>query len=814
MHCASCKSLLEKQVGELDGVANVQVNFATEKMTVEFDEDVVSVNDMRSAVGSAGSYQLIDSADHDEVVLASPPEVKRREHEHNSPRTHTANERASLAKQKHLTTLRKKMIGVGIGAGIFLVMMIWMLLARFVEGISSPETTFGSLRVPFRGDASEILIWRLMQFLVSTPILFLGGRSFFTSTWKALKAKSANMDTLIALGTFTAWIFSSIVTFFPAVFQTVPGEVSVFFEASVFIIFFILLGRYLEARAKMRASDAIQKLFELQAKEATVLLGEGDDRLNNKRKHKLKVRDSKQDNEKFEVQIPVADLRVGDTVIVRPGEKVPVDGTVAEGQSAVDESMVTGESMPVEKEPGDTVVGATINKTGSFRFVTTKVGKETMLSQIIQLVEEAQGSQAPIQNLADKISGVFVPVVIAIAAIAFVFWLLLAPSLGLSGDDVNTFQLAIYIATTVLIIACPCALGLATPTAIMVGSGAAAQNGILIKNAEALELAHDIDVLIFDKTGTLTKGEPEVVDVIPLDISKEKLLQFAASVETKSQHPLGQAVVRSWEGGLLDITDFSSSTGKGVFGKVRGKEVYVGNSLFLQENDILISDNQSLLDALSKEGKTPIIVAIDGTVAGIIAVADTLKESSRAAIRQLHNWGIEVVMLTGDNQNTADAIAKQLHIDQVYAEVLPEDKVGIVEDLRGGDKKSKMRKIIAMVGDGINDAPALAQADIGIAMGTGTDVAIESGDIVLVKGTLDKVIDAIKLSRRTMTIIKQNLGWAFVYNIIGIPVAAGVLYPFFGILLSPIIGSIAMASSSFSVVMNSLRLKRVLLSGK
>jgi Cu+-exporting ATPase len=772
IHCASCKSLIERVVKKLNGIKYVNVNFATEKMTVEYDEGKVTIEDIQKAVESAGTYELIRSG-NEKFALASPSEAKQ---------ISAASDQQSIKKLEELKALKRTVILVGIGAAVFLLSMLWMWLGKIIN-LSSLLKLCGSFEVKIGSYKTVIHNYYLLQFLISTPILFIGGKQFFVSAFSALKVKAANMDSLIALGTFTAWGFSTTVTFFPSLIGSVGGNTDVFFEAAVFITFFILLGRYLEARAKLRANDAIKKLLELQAKDAVV------------------IRNGK------EAKIPIDQVQVGDIVVVKPGGKIPVDGKIIEGFSTIDESMVTGESMPVEKKLGDAVIGSTINKTGSFKFKAVKVGSETMLAQIITMVEEAQGSQAPIQKLADKISSIFVPVIIVIAIVSFCFWLLLAPQVGLIPSDTSGLQLAIYIATTVLIIACPCALGLATPTAIMVGTGRAARNGILVKNAESLEIAHKINTIVFDKTGTLTKGKPEVVEIIS---SEKKLLHFAASIENKSEHPLGEAIVQKARSKKLNITNykitkFNSLPGKGVEAEIKSNTVIIGNQALMKDKNISIKRMQKDVNRLADEGKTPVFVAIEGKLKGIIAIADQIKKSSKKVIEELHAMKISVIMLTGDNKRTAKSIADTLKIDDVIAEVLPKDKARIISDIQ----KKEDEAVVAMVGDGINDAPALAQADIGIAMGTGTDVAIESGDIVLVKGTLDKVVEAIKLSKATMRIIKQNLFWAFGYNSVLIPVAAGVLYPFFSILVSPIFGSIAMALSSITVVSNSLRLKKI-----
>ncbi|MDD3647543.1 MAG: heavy metal translocating P-type ATPase [Candidatus Dojkabacteria bacterium] len=773
MHCASCKSLIERRVSKLEGVLGVDVNFGTEKMVVSYDDSKVDIEIIKKAVKSAGSYELV--TDEDETKLVSPPEaVKINEKKE---------DKANKLKSEEYRRLKKKVMWVGAGAFIFAVQMALMLVRRSL-GFSEQMSLFGKFYIVFGGYSSEIPAIYVIQFLIATPVLFWGGRQFFTSTWQALKARAANMDTLIALGTFTAWLFSTIVLFFPGVFSSLGGEVAVFFEASVFITFFILLGRLLEMRAKNRASDAIYKLLELQAREATVI------------------------REGTEEKIPVDEVVVGDVLIVKPGEKIPVDGKIIGGASTVDESTVTGESIPVEKKKGDAVVGSTMNKTGSFKFKATRVGSETMLAQIVEMVKEAQNSQAPIQKLADKVSAIFIPVVVSIAFFSFVFWFVLAPAFGIIGSDVNHIQIAVYVATTVLIIACPCALGLATPTAVLVGTGKAASKGILIRNAEALEVANKIDTIIFDKTGTLTKGQPEVVEIISSGMKERSLLEIAAVAEKNSEHPLGIAIVKRWQrdSSQQEINDpekFDSIPGMGVFAEVKRKTIFIGNERLLEEKGVIINGIRKDLNRLQREGKTPMIVAIDNEIAGVIAVADTIKKSANKVIQELQKLGLKVVMLTGDNTRIAKSIAKSLKIDEVKAEILPRDKANAVKMLQ------EEGRVVGMVGDGINDAPALAQADIGIAMGTGTDVAIESGDIVIVRGNLEKVVETIKFSGQTLRIIRQNLGWAFGYNIIGIPIAAGVLYPFFGILLSPIIGSMAMAFSSVSVLLNSLRLKRL-----
>ncbi|MFH1287045.1 MAG: heavy metal translocating P-type ATPase [Candidatus Magasanikbacteria bacterium] len=771
IHCASCKQLIEKMVGKLGGVEEVNVNYGSEIMTVSYDETRVSIEQIKGAVKSAGGYELV--SDSGETVLASPPEAEKMRAGHNG--------RATALKKEEYQKLKSIVMWVGVSGIPFILLMMYHGLAS-VGVVTMAYAPFGYLE--FSSSTYKLNVLFLLQFVLTTPILFLGGKQFFTSAWRAIKVWSANMDTLIVLGTMTAWVFSSLVVFAPTLFGDVSSDV--FFEAAVFIVFFILLGRLLEARAKAKTGDAVKALLELQAKEAVVLRN-GE-----------------------EVGIPVSDVMKGDIIVVRPGEKIPVDGTIISGASTIDESMVTGESIPVEKKEGDAVIGATINKTSTFQFIADHVGTETMLSQIIKMVEEAQGTTAPIQKLADKVSGIFVPVVISIALLAALFWLFIASGLGFIPADTSVLQLAVYVATTILIIACPCALGLATPTAVIVGTGKAAGKGILIKDAEALEKAHSIHTVVFDKTGTLTKGIPEVTEFIPVEKSyKNQVLRQAYALEHLSEHPLSDAIAVFAKESLgkkpaVDVKDFRAVEGRGVSGIVDGQHVLLGNKRLMDEEGVELDDMLAKGAAtLISHGKTTIYMAVDSAHVAVFALADTIKASSKEAIETLHSMGIRVAMMTGDNQATAEAIGAELGIDVVIAEVLPGDKADKIRQLQ----REEQGRIIAMVGDGINDAPALVQADIGIAMGTGTDVAIEAGDIVLVKGTLDKVIETIHVSKMTLRIVKQNLFWAFGYNLVAIPIAAGLLYPTFNLLLSPIIASAAMAFSSISVVSNSLRLK-------
>jgi Cu+-exporting ATPase len=613
------------------------------------------------------------------------------------------------------------------------------------------------------------LLWAM-----ATVVQFWAGWRFYRGAWANARHFSTNMDTLIAMGTSAAYFYSVAAILFPSFFMATGQMPELYFDTAAVIIGLILLGKYLEARAKGQTGEAIKKLMGMQARTARI------------------VRDGQ------EVDVPIESVRAADVVLVRPGEKVPVDGVVLEGRSALDESMITGESIPVEKGPGDTVVGATINKTGSFKFQATRVGKDTVLAQIIRLVEEAQGSKAPIQRLADVISSYFVPAVIGIATLTFLVWLVFGP------EPAFTHALLTFVA--VLIIACPCALGLATPTAIMVGTGKGAENGVLIRSGEALETAHKIRAIILDKTGTLTQGRPVVTDLVPADgNSPDELLALAASAERGSEHPLGEAIVtaaRERGLALAEPREFEAIPGHGIEASVDGRRLLLGNWKLMSDRGYSLDGLADKALAFSDQGKTAMFVALDGKPAGIVAVADTIKPGSREAVAELHRMGIEVAMLTGDNRRTAQAIAEQLGIDRVLAEVLPEQKAEEVKKLQAEGK------VVAMVGDGINDAPALAQADVGIAIGTGTDVAMEAADITLMSGDVRGVVTAIRLSKQTMRTIKQNLFWAFFYNVSLIPLAAGVFYPFFGILLNPIFAGVAMATSSVTVVTNSLRLRR------
>ncbi len=734
MTCAACSQRVEKTLNKLEGVAKANVNLATEKAMVEYDPRVIRLSGIKQAI---------------ERIGYKPLEIEKQE----------AVDEDRRRKQKEIKILWIKFFA----AAAFGLPLLYFAMTPMVSWWPFPIPAFlDPMNYPLR--------FAILQISLTIPILIAGYR-FYTVGFKALWQRSPNMDSLVAIGTSAAVIFSGYNTY--RITQGDFGAVEgLYYETAGVIIALILLGKSFEAVSKGKTSEAIKKLMGLAPKTAVVL------------------------QEGKEIEVPIDEVEIGDLIIVRPGEKIPVDGVVTEGASSVDEAMLTGESMPVDKKPGDKVYAASINKNGLITFQATKVGSDTALAQIIKLVEDAQGSKAPIAQMADIVSGYFVPVVVTIAALAFLAWLLTGHGLA--------FSLTIFI--SVLVIACPCALGLATPTAIMVGTGKGAENGILIKSGEALETAHKIKTIVFDKTGTITEGKPEVTDIIASPgIAEEELLRLAASGEKGSEHPLGEAIVRAAEQKgleLFKVENFKAIPGHGIEVEIKQSKVLIGNKKLMEERSVSLEELQMTSDRLAEEGKTPMYVAVDGGIAGIIAVADVLKKSSVRAIRKLQSMGIEVAMITGDNRKTAEAIARQVDIDYVLAEVLPQDKSNEVKKLQAEGKK------VCMVGDGINDAPALAQADIGIAIGSGTDVAMESADIVLMRSDLMDVPTAIQLSKSTIRNIKQNLFWAFGYNVAGIPIAAGILYLFGGPLLNPIFAAAAMAFSSVSVVSNALRLKR------
>ena len=718
MHCAACASRIEQVLRETEGVAEANVNFATEQAAVTFDDSMLTFDDLAGVVESAGYG----------VIAPGAEDVERE------------------ARQRELRALRQRLL-------FSLLATALILLGTHLSPLSTGRTA-----------------WALL--ILATPVQFWSGWQFYRGFWTALRAGFADMNTLIAVGTSAAYGYSLAVTMAPNLVASVGAEVHVYYDTAAMIITLILLGRFLEARAKGRASEAIRRLAGLQAKTARV------------------IRDGE------EVEVPVEEVVADDVAVVRPGERIPVDGQIVEGSSAVDESMVTGESMPVDKTPGDSVIGGTINQSGALRFRASRVGADTVLAHIIRLVQEAQASKAPIQRLADRVAGIFVPVVIGIALLTALVWLIVGPN--------PTY--AVIAAVSVLIIACPCALGLATPTSLLVGTGRGAELGILIRSAEALEVAGRIDTVVFDKTGTLTGGEPQVTDIAPADgRTEDDVLRLAASVERDSEHPLGRAVVRAARArgiGLSDIADFNALSGLGVTARVEGQQVLAGTPRLLQESGADLAGIPDQAAALAAGGKTVMLIAADGRAVGAVALADTAKQEAADAVAALQEMGLRTVMLTGDNARTAHAIAQAVGIDEVRAEVLPAEKADAVKSLQ------QEGRTVAMVGDGINDAPALARADVGIAIGRGTDIAMESADITLVRDDLRLVPEAIRLSRATLGNIKQNLFWAFFYNSAGIPIAAGVLYPVVGRLLHPAIAAAAMAFSSISVVTNALRLKR------
>ena len=727
MTCSACANRVERVTQKIEGVELAVVNFATEKLTIKLDADVASYGQVKAAVEKAG-FQLVSEEDT----------IKGEEKKHDE---------ASKLLIRFIISL------------IFAVPLLIISMGHMV-GMPLPHL-IDPMMNPFN--------FGIVQLILTLPVV-MAGYKFYQVGIKNLIQLSPNMDSLIAIGTLTAFFYSVF-----GIYKITQGDASyamhLYFESAAVILTLITLGKYLEAVSKGKTSQAIKALMGLAPKTATI------------------------ERNGRELEVPIEEVVVGDLVLVKPGEKLPVDGEVIEGSTAIDESMLTGESIPVEKTVGSVVIGASINKTGFIKYKATKVGRDTALSQIVKLVEDAQGSKAPIAKMADIISAYFVPIVIGLAILSSVAWLL--------AGETGVFALSIFI--SVLVIACPCALGLATPTAIMVGTGKGAEYGVLIKGGEALETTHKLSTLIFDKTGTITEGKPKVTDIVTTNLSEEQLLIYAASAEKGSEHPLGEAIVRAAiDRGyqLCELESFNAIPGHGIEVSIQGKQMLLGNKKLMIEKTIDVSSLSETSDQLAYDGKTPMYMAIDGQLAGIIAVADTVKESSKKAIETLHQMGIKVAMITGDNQKTADAIARQVGIDLVLAEVLPADKANEVKKLQETGVK------VGMVGDGINDAPALAQADIGIAIGSGTDVAIESADIVLMKSDLMDVSTAIKLSKATIRNIKENLFWAFAYNVLGIPVAMGLLHLLGGPLLNPMIAAAAMSLSSVSVLLNALRLRR------
>jgi P-type Cu+ transporter len=729
MTCASCVNRIERFVRKVEGVTEVNVNLATEKASIRFDPAATTMDDLRGAVRAAG-YEVREEPAEATPLGAGEPSVDAHD----------------LAREREIADLRRKAT-VSIGVGVVMMALMYVPLGL------------------------DLMLIAPLLLIAAAVVQFWAGAVFYRATWAAARHGATNMNTLVAVGTSVAFGYSAFVTLWPTLATAWGFPYHLYYETAVIIIGLILMGRWLEARAKKQTAGAIKALMGLQAKTARV------------------VRDG------VESDVPIEHVVVGDLVRVRPGEKVPVDGIITEGRSALDEAMLTGESLPVEKSIGDEVIGATLNRTGSFIFRATKVGADTALAQIVRLVEEAQGSKAPLQRMADQVAGVFVPIVLVVAALTAAGWLFFGPS--------PVF--AVTVAIAVLIIACPCALGLATPTAIMVGTGKAAEHGILVRGGEALEQTRRINAVVLDKTGTLTLGRPAVTRIVAIGAATEdEVLRLAAAAEVGSEHPLGEAIVlraRERQVPIPDAVDFSAIPGQGIRATVDGRAVAVGNRALLDAAGVTVADVATMADDLAREGATPMFVAADGVLLGTIAVADTLKSESRQAVAELEALGLEVWMLTGDNQLTANAVARQAGITRVLADVQPDQKAEKVRQLQADGK------IVAMVGDGINDAPALAQADLGIAIGTGTDVAMAASDITLIGGNLRTIVTSIALSRKTVGVIKQGLFWAFGYNVLLIPVAMGLLYPFFGILLNPVLAAAAMAMSSVSVVTNALRLR-------
>ncbi len=766
MTCASCVNRIERYLRKTEGVAKANVNLATETATVRFDPALVDLDGLRSAVEAAGYEARIDQAElsaargaprDGEIEFSGPLTAPVRAEPRAADRA-AAREPETSFQQRHLADTRRRLL---VGT---------ILTVPLLAGLAS--MTVAPFLPAFLTDP-----W--FQLALATPVQFYAGWPFYKGAWKAFRHRASDMNTLIAVGTSAAYVYSLAAILVPEFFRAAGvgagSQPPLYFDTSSAIITLILLGRFLEARARSHTSDAIKKLIGLQPRTARV------------------------SREGIEHDLPIEDVIRGDVVIVRPGEKIPVDGVIRVGSSAIDESMVTGESMPTTKRPGDEVIGGTLNTSGSFRFEASRVGRDTVLAQIVRLVQEAQGSKAPIQRLADVVTGYFVPAVLAIAGLTFIAWYAFGPA--------PAFNLALLNMVAVLIIACPCALGLATPTSIMVGTGKGAENGVLFRNAEALERLHRVRAVVLDKTGTLTEGKPRVTDIIrvPGAPAEDDILRLVAAAERGSEHPLGEAIVRfAREERSLDLaeaTSFEGVAGQGIAAAVEGRSLVVGRPAFLESRGVDPGPLRSVAEGLAASGKTPVFAVIDGRPVAVLAIADTLKKGSVDAVAALKHLGLDVVMLTGDNETTARAIARQAGVDRVLADVRPDEKAAQIRRLQAEGK------LVAMVGDGVNDAPALAQADVGIAIGTGTDVAIESGSVTLMSGDLRALVTAIALSRSTMRNIKQNLFWAFAYNVALIPLAAGVFYPFTGILLDPIFAAAAMALSSVTVVSNALRLR-------
>lgn len=761
MHCASCAITIQKIFKKTKGVENCEVNYGNEKAIISYDPLQTSLEELSSKIEPLG-YSLNIKSDQSTHTMPDGSVMHDEDH-NNGHMDHSAHTGIGQSKEEKLLELNQQRTKVELVLPITILIFVLMLWEIASEAIDSFPLFF----IPHD-------LFQIISLILATIILFWVGSGFLKEVVIFAKHRVANMYTLVGIGTLTAYLYSAMIVLFPPVKQMLNLPDMVYFDVVIVVIGFVYFGKYLETRSKLRTGEAIERLLNLQAKTAIVEI------------------DGK------EIEIPIDQVKAGNLIIVKPGAKIPVDGTIVEGKSTIDESMITGESMPVDKVVNDKVIGGTINKQGAFKFKATKVGSDTLLAHIIKMVDEAQGSKAPIQGLVDRISAIFVPLVLILAVATLIIWLVVGSQYM---PFTEALSLGLLCFVGILVIACPCALGLATPTAIIVGTGKGAENGILIKNAESLEKLHKVNVVVTDKTGTITKGIPEVTDIILTGtMSEREAIKTLASLEKKSEHPIAKAIInKAADIKLSNVTDFEIIEGKGLKGEINSQQFFVGNTKLMQ--DLKLSFDQSVIDRFAEQGKTPVILSDDKSVLAIVTVADALKETAKDTINQLHKLGIKVVMLTGDNKKTALYIADQLGIDDVIAEVLPAQKAQKVKELQTNNN------IVAMLGDGINDAPALAQADVGIAMGTGTDVAIESAEITLLHGDFSKVLQAIKLSKFTMSAIKQNLFWAFAYNIIGIPLAAGLFYPFFGILLNPIFAGLAMALSSVSVVGNSLRLK-------
>jgi Cu+-exporting ATPase len=780
MHCASCAITIKKTLKKSDGVIDCDVNYGNEKVKIEFNPLKTTIQELSKKIETFG-YSLdtknisMNQEEHSNHAMHQMSDgTMMLDHEmkdHNGRDMKGMDHSAHLGigqskddKLKELDRQRTKVHFVMPITAMIFVLMMWEIAAQSFSW-------FPKFFLPHE-------LFQTISLILATIVLFWIGGEFLKEVGIFIKYRVANMYTLVGIGTLTAYIYSTIVVLFPQIKELMSFPDMVYFDVVIVVIGFIYLGKFMESRSKLLTGEAIEKLLNLQAKTALV------------------ERNGK------EIEIPIDQVSINDIIIIKPGSKIPVDGIIIEGRSSIDESMITGEPIPVDKNIEDTVIGGTINKQGSFKFRATKIGSETVLSQIIKMVDEAQGSRASIQGLADRVSEVFVPAVLVIAVITLLGWLIIG---SFFMPFIEALSIGILCFTGVLVIACPCALGLATPTAIIVGTGKGAENGILIKDAESLEKLYKINTIVTDKTGTITKGKPEVTDIIPVgNISVKDILHILSSLEKKSEHPLAEAIVNKAKETNIEISNveqFEIIEGKGLKGKVNNIQYYAGNMSLL--HDLNIPYNHDQVDELTSKGKTPVFFANDKEILAIIGIADTLKENAKDTVKALHKLGLKVIMLTGDNEKTAKYIASLVGIDEIIAEVLPQDKANKIKELQSKGLR------VAMVGDGVNDAPALAQADVGIAMATGTDVAIESASITLLRGDFSKVLQAIKLSKFTIRAIKQNLFWAFSYNIVGIPLAAGLLYPVLGILLNPIFAGLAMALSSVSVVTNSLRLKSI-----